>query len=518
MGDRVHRSLMNIKVGLFFYVISTIIAFYSRRVFLDCLGEEFIGLTGMLNNIMTFLSVAELGIGTSIVYFLYKPLQENDNKKINDVMSMLAYLYRCIGYIIGGIGTIISLFFPWWFGNLSVGLPLVYFAFYAFLAQSMIVYIINYKQLLLHANQKEYLVSAYFQTISIVQYTLQIVLAYYWRNLYLWVIVGFIFTIIGCVILNRRISKEYPWLTIDLKAGRMMLKMYPEIFKKTKQVFTLKMKDFILYRSDELLVGAFVSVSHVAFFGNYAMIINKIIYVVNILADGMSAGVGNLLAEGNDKNTMKVFWEMTATRFFIMGMVIFPLIMFIQPTICCWLGSEYLLSSIIAYLLIFQLFIRLQYITVNMFVVASGLYDDVWTNWVELALNLAVTFTLAPHYGIIGILLGKIISVFYFQIFWKPYYLFSRGFHDSVWVYWRGMAPYFILFFLFTAIAIALKLLFIDTITPSWPSLIGLGITTFLPLLVLYFLSMFVFTQGMKHFIIRIPLLYRIICKLTRMP
>ena len=152
-----------------------------------------------------------------------------------------------------------------------------------------------------------------------------------------------------------------------------------------------------------------------------------------------------------------------------------------------------------------------------MFVVASGLYDDVWTNWVELALNLAVTFTLAPHYGIIGILLGKIISVFFFQIFWKPYYLFSRGFHDSVWVYWRGMAPYFILFFLFTAIAIALKLLFIDTITPSWPSLMGLGITTFLPLLVLYFLSMFVFTQGMKHFIIRIPLLYRIICKLTRM-
>ena len=113
-----------------------------------------------------------------------------------------------------------------------------------------------------------------------------------------------------------------------------MLHLYPEILKKTRQVFTLKIKDLVLYRSDELLVGAFVSVSHVALFGNYTMIINKLIYIVNILADGMSAGVGNLIAEGNKKNIMKVFWEMTATRFFIMGMVIFPLLisLFSQPS------------------------------------------------------------------------------------------------------------------------------------------------------------------------------------------
>ena len=81
MSERVHRSVMNIKVGMLFYVLSLFIAFFSRKVFLDCLGAEFIGLTGMLMNIMSFLSVAELGIGTSIVYFLYKPLQENNQEK-----------------------------------------------------------------------------------------------------------------------------------------------------------------------------------------------------------------------------------------------------------------------------------------------------------------------------------------------------------------------------------------------------------------------------------------------------
>ena len=514
MSERVHRSVMNIKVGMLFYVLSLFLAFFSRRVFLDCLGAEFIGLTGMLMNIMSFLSVAELGIGTSIVYFLYKPLQEDNHEKINEVMSMLAYLYRCIGLIIGGIGVIVSLFFPWWFDNLTVGLPLAYFAFYSFLATSMSGYIFNYKQLLVSANQKQYMVSAYFQTIGIVQSLTQIILAYYYRNLYLWVIVGLFFTVIGIIVFNYRIRQLYPWLQVSLKEGRKNLRQYPEVLKKTRQVFVLRIKDFILNRSDELLVGAFVSVTQVAFYGNYTMIINKLIYLVNILGDGMSAGVGNLLAEGNEKNTMKVFWEMTATRFFIMGMVIYPLIMFIQPVISCWVGQQYQLDNIIAYLLIFTLFLRLQYATVYLFVGSAGLYGDVWTSWAELTINIVVTLCLAPLYGIIGILLGKIISVFFFNVFWKPYYLFSEGFHKSVWEFWHPMIAYYGLFFIFTGVSVAISYLFISYYVDSWLTLIFWGILTYPVLLLLYFLSLFVFTRGMKYFVARKPVVYHHLSKI----
>ena len=508
MSERVHRSVMNIKVGMLFYILSLFLAFFSRKIFLDCLGAEFIGLTGMLMNIMSFLSVAELGIGTSIVYFLYKPLQEDNHEKINEVMSMLAYLYRCIGLVIGGIGVIISIFFPLWFGHLSVGLPLVYFAFYSFLGTSISGYIFNYKQLLVSANQKQYMVSAYFQTISIVQSLTQIILAYYYHNLYLWVAVGLFFTIIGIIIFNHRIHQLYPWLQISLKEGRNNLRQYPEVLKKTRQVFVLKIKDFILNRSDELLVGAFVSVTQVAFYGNYTMIVNKLIYLVNILGDGMSAGVGNLLAEGNEKNTMKVFWEMTATRFFIMGLVIYPLIMFIQPVISCWVGHQYQLDNAIAYLLIFTLFLRLQYATVYVFVGSAGLYGDVWTSWAELFINIVVTLCLAPFYGIIGILLGKIISVFFFNVFWKPYYLFSEGFHKSVWEFWRPMTTYYGLFFTFASFSIVVKLLVIDKYVYSWFTLIEFGLLTLPILLLLYFLSLFIFTRGMKYFVARKPSIY----------
>ncbi len=513
MGERTHRSVMNIKVGMLFYILTIILTFFSRRVFLECLGTEFIGLTGMLMNIMSFLSVAELGIGISISYFLYKPLQEDDHEKINEVMSMLAYLYRCIGFFIGGVGILISLFFPWWFNHLSTGLFLVYFAFYAFLGQSMAGYIFNYRQLLVSANQKQYVVNAYFQTINILQIITQIVLAYYYRNLYLWVIVGFVFTIIGCIVFNYRIRQVYSWLHVDLKAGKRNLKQYPEVLKKTRQIFALKIKDFILYRSDELMVGAFVSVMQVAFYGNYTMIINKLIFLVNILGDGMSAGVGNLIAEGNEKNIMKVFWEMTATRFFISGAVIFPLIMFFQPTISCWVGPQYVLPSIIVYLLIFNLFLRLQYITVNMFIVASGLYDDVWTSWAELIINLAVTFALAPTYGIVGILMGKIISVFFFNVIWKPYFLFSRGFHKSVWEYWRPMTTYYLLFFAFVAVSVWLRHAYLEDHVNSWPTLIGYGLAVVPLLLLLYFMAMFACTRGMKYFVARKPAIYNRLSK-----
>ena len=457
MGERVHRSMMNIKVGMFFYILSLFLAFFSRRIFLDCLGAEFIGLTGMLQNIMSFLSVAELGIGTSIVYFLYKPLQEDNHEKINEVMSMLAFLYRCIGFIIGSCGIIVSLFFPWWFAHLTTGLPLVFFAFYSFLASSVAGYVFNYKQLLVSANQKQYLVNAYFQTIAIVQSLTQILLAWYYRNLWLWVVAGLVFTIIGIIVFNIRIRQLYPWLRVNLREGRQNLRKYPEVLRKTRQIFIYKIKDFILYRSDEILVGTFVSVVSVAFYGNYTIIISKLNFLVNILSDGMNAGVGNLVAEGNDQNTMKVFWEMTAIRFLIVGIVVFGLLLFIQPFISCWFGPQYRLSDMIVYLLVFNIFIMLSRGVIEMYISAHGLFSDVWAAWAELVVNLTITICLAPFFGIVGILMGKVVSVFFIAMFWKPYFLFSKGLHKGVFVYWRGMTPYYLIFTLFTIFTLFIR-------------------------------------------------------------
>ena len=498
-----------------FYVLSLLLAFFSRKVFLDCLGAEFIGLTGMLSNIMNFLSVAELGIGTSIVYFLYKPLQEDNHAKINEVMSMLAFLYRRIGIIIGTIGMIVSLFFPWWFNNLTTGLPLAYFAFYSFLGSSVVGYIFNYKQLLVGANQKQYLVNSYFQTIGILQSITQILLAYYYRNLWLWVGVGLMFTIFGIIIFNYRIQQLYPWLRVDLKKGHENLKKYPEVLKKTRQIFVQRIKDFILYRSDEIMVGMFVSVVKVAFYGNYTMIINKLNFLVNILSQGLGAGVGNLLAEGNENNIMKIFWELTAVRFMILGIIIFSLLLFFQPFIGCWLGTEYQLSDVVVYLVIFNLFIRYQAAAVYIYLGSAGLFSDIWASWTELVVNITVTLLLAPTYGIAGILIGKIISFGFISTFWKPYYLFSQAFHRSVWEYWRGMAPYYIIFSLFICLTLWFKHTVINMHSDSLFLLAAYGAIVYIPLCATFFIILFYFTSGMKYFVARKTAIYNILNHLT---
>ena len=206
---------------------------------------------------------------------------------------------------------------------------------------------------------------------------------------------------------------------------------------------------------------------------------------------------------------------MTAARFYILGVIIFSLLMFLQPFIGIWLGQQYQMDEVIVYLLIFNLFIRLQPAAVYIFIGASGLFSDIWAAWAELIINITVTLLLAPTYGIVGILLGKIISFSLISFFWKPYYLFSKGFHKSVWEYWQGMAIYYILFSLFAVLAVWLKHIIVDNYVHSFLSLIICGILIYIPLLGAFFILLFQFTTGMKYFVARKPIIYNILLHIT---
>lgn len=413
MGERVHKSLLNAKVNLIFYFLSLFFSFFSRKIFLDCLGADFIGLTGTLGNILGYLNLAELGVGAAISFFLFKPIQSHDREKINEILSVFGYMYRCIGLVILGSGIAISLFFPLIFQKTDLGLDIIYFSFFSFLGSSLIGYFINYRQILLTADQKNYLVAIYFQSAGMVKTVLQIFLAYTYRNLYLWVAVEFAFGIIGCVVLNRKIDQEYPWLRTNISQGRVLLKKYPDILKNTKQIFIHKIKDFLLTRSDEIMIFAFVSLKMVAYYGNYTMIVTKLSTLFLAVLDGVGAGVGNLVAEGNKKNMMKVFWELMAIRHFIAGFMVVSIYFLIEPFISLWLGAEYIMEKPVLVLMMVFLYITQSRGVVDMFNHAHGLYADTWSAWVELFLNLGVTIGFGLTYGIIGILLGKIVSTFF---------------------------------------------------------------------------------------------------------
>lgn len=431
--------MLNAEVNLLFYFLSLVLAFFSRKIFLDCLGTEFIGLTGTLGNILGYLNLTELGITASIGYFLFKPLQAKNRQEINEIVSLLGYLYNWIGSIIFAGGIIISIFFPLIFAKANIGLGIIYFAFYSFLGSSLIGYFINYRQILLTADQKRYLVAIYLQSANIIKTILQIYLAYTFRNLYVWVGIELLFTIIGCITLNWKINKEYPWLIVNKRQGRLLIKKYPEIIIKTKQVFVHRIKDFFLVKSDELFIFLFVSLKMVAYYGNYMIITSKLISLFSAITGSVGASIGNLVAEGDKTKMIRVFWELTTIQHTIANTICFSLYAFIEPFISHWLGAEYIMDHKILILLLFFLYISNSRGSIDAFNYAHGLYADVWSAWAELILNITITIIAGLKWGIIGILLGKISSLMVIIVFWKPYYLFSAGFKESVGIYWRGV-------------------------------------------------------------------------------
>lgn len=436
--SRIKKTIKNARVGVFFFSITLFIHFFSRKIFLDGLGDEFIGLTSTLQSILGFLNLAELGIGTAIGVTLYKPLFKNDENEINKIVALIGYLYKKIGLIILGLGLIVGLFIPLIFSDTTIDLTIVFFAFFSFLTSSLLSYFINYHIVILQADQKTYIVSSIYQSTIILKLILQCILVYYFQALYLWILLELLFPIIYAIILRSRIKKEYPWLILNNKEHKSILKDYPDVIKLIKQTFVHKMGGFVLGGTDQILIFALVNLKSVAFFGNYQLIIQKLTELINNFFGGISAGVGNLVAENNYNNIKKVFWEMMALRFLIGGFICINLYFLIEPFIILWLGESYILDQWFLILILINLLISQIRTPVENFKSAYALFWDVWAPITEIIINLGVSLIFGMMWGIKGIMFGTLISLLIIVLFWKPYFLFKHGFKKNILDYWKG--------------------------------------------------------------------------------
>ena len=504
-SDRVHKTVMNAKVGFIFYFVSIFLAFFSRRIFLECLGDEFMGLAGTLYSILEFLNISEIGIGTCVGYFLYKPIADQDKLKICEIVSLFGYLYRIIGTIILTGAIIVSAFFPLIFHDNGVSLDIVYFAFYAFLGSQLITYFINYRQVLLDSDQKTYKISIWTQTGGTIATIIQIALAYHTHNPYLWVIIQFTLSIFTCWMLNWVISREYPWLKTDKSRGREILKKYPDILVKAKQIVIHRLKNFFLSKSDEILIFAFESLQMVAYYGNYVMIVGKLTALFNQVLVGMNASIGNLVAEGNKWNIRKVFWEYLTFRYWTTGIFIIALTFLINPIIDWWVGPQYILQDHIVFLILLNMYIMLTRPSVDLFINAYGLYDDVWAAYAEGIINVTITITVGIFYGLVGILLGKIISMLFLVVIWKPYYLYTKGFKESLFVYWKNITIHLLLLCLCLGGNYLCIYLLAWKTEPNIISIIQYGFCFTLPVIIVYTLLVYFMANGMKDLVRRIP-------------
>lgn len=429
MGEsRTSKSIKNAQVSLIYYFIQLILGFFSRKVFFDYLGSEILGLNTTASNLLGFLNLAELGVGMSVGYFLYQPLYNKDTIRINKIISLQGWIYRRIAYVIIAGACILMCFFPIIFAKSPLSLWYSYATFGVLLFSAMLGYFVNYKQILLQADQKNYKVQRIMQGAIVVKTIFQIVLMPIVPSPFVyWLIMELVFAIIGATVLNRVMKKEYPWLSTSEYDGHRLLKEMPEIMKKTKQVFIHKICSVILSQCTPLVMYAYSTLTIVAFYGNYQLIVGKVGYLLQMIFSSTGAGIGDLIASKNEKRIRSVFWELLDSRLFFSCSAMLTIYITVQPFIAVWLGEEYVLSERFLIFVIISSTIFINQSTIYSYLGGYGLYGDIWAAGIETVMNLGLSLLFGYYMGFEGVLLGTIISQILIPCIWKPYYLFSRG-------------------------------------------------------------------------------------------
>ncbi len=505
--------MLNAKINLICYFASFITAFFTRKILLDHLGAEFIGFTGTVGSLLSFLNLAELGIGTAIGYVLYKPIADGDKFKINEIISVFGYLYRIIGLAILSLGIIGSLFLPLIFNDTTIPLGVIYFAFYAYLAASMIGYFVNYRAALLSADQRNYIVTGYFQITTTCKVILQMVLAIYFGSFYIYLAIELIGGTINAIILNWKINQTYPWLKSEIKQGKLIFKKYPEIIKYTKQIFAHKVGGLVQGQLTPFLIYSFVSLPMVALYTNYTILTQKLEGLISGVINSTGAAIGNLIAEGNKERILKVFRELLALRIFVASIAASCIYTFASKFIGVWLGEEYILNGYTVALIAILSGLGIARGVLDQFCYGCGLFADVWAPYAESLIMVIFAVTGGYYWGLPGVLCGPLASIIAIIYIWKPFYLFSRGFKLSVLKYWKLFA----INISATAISFwATDFLFGKFIqdhipTNNWFGLIASGAIYAAIITTITFIAYYTISSGFRDFVLRSKLFKKII-------
>lgn len=444
--SRTQKSIKNASVSILFYFLNLILGFFSRKAFFDYLGSEILGLNTTASNILGLLNLTELGIGTAVGYFLYKPLFNKDIAEINEIVSLQGWLYKKVAYIILILSSITMLFFPLIFAKSPLSLWYAYSTFGVLLIGAMLSYFFNYKQIVLSADQKNYKVQSVWQGFSITKTIIQIILITYSNYPFTsWLIIELGMSILSTIYIHILLKREYPWLQSNTNQGKELLKKYPDVWIKTKQAFFHKIGYVALSQSSPLIIYGFTSLTMVALYGNYILIVSKIGSLIRSVFDSTSASIGNLVASGDQKRTQEVFWELFDSRLMIATICLLCLFFLTQPFIELWLGPQYLLSNKFLLLYILYNSIYMTRTTVDSFLGAYGLFKDIWAPFAEAILNIGFSIWLGYYWSLNGIIIGIMISQIIVVSIWKPYFLFKEGFKIQATNYFIPLTKRYIL-------------------------------------------------------------------------
>ena len=433
---RSKNAFLNTFSGWLGQVLILIVNLLARRYFLSVLGEEYLGLNGLFANVISFLSMAELGIGGAITFSLYKPIAKNDIEEIKSIMRFYRLVYWSIGFFILTAGLILIPFLPYLVKGVTVDINLTV-VYFLFLFDTAVTYFFSYKLSFIIANQKGYIFNVNHYLWRFLMYAIQIVIIRITRNYYYYLFAQILTTVLEYVSISRIADQMYPFLK-DKNVKPLDPAIRKSIFKHTYSMVLNKVGGTMVNSTDNILVSALVNVPTVARFNNYTSVLSA---AGGFLYKGITASVSsvaNFSIEESDDRKKEVFdlYYMISTWLFswlVVGMY-YLLPVFIE----LFYGKQYLLSDNVVKMMCVNTFLDSQIILYGVFVSAMGLFWHVkFLGITEAVLNLIISIVAGRQWGVFGIILGTFLSRFIANLWVDAYVVLKIGMNKSVLPYAR---------------------------------------------------------------------------------
>ena len=443
--SRTHYSILNISTGIIGYIINTIFGFVCRMIFVRCLASDYLGINGLFTNILTMLSLAELGIGSAIVYALYKPLAEDDQDKIASLVDFYGKAYKTIGIVVGIIGLALLPFLntiireqP----NIKESISSIYLLY---LFNTASTYFFSYRGSLLMAAQQNYIVTGLNYIITICQSIIQIIYLLLTKEYYGYLIIQTIGTFIYNFTISKIAVKKFPYIVKkDIKPLEKVERK--SLISNIRDLTLYKISGLLVNSTDNIIITYFNGLSVSGITSNYTLFTNTLTSLLNQIFNGINSSIGNHNALVSNKEKEKMFNNINLINFWLFGWATVGIIIVASDLVGLCFGSDYVMSNEIPIVL-----------AINVYMV--GMQNAVWTYKNTLGifhygrfmqfgtaiLNIIFSILLGKIWGVFGILFASAVARGLTNTWYDPYCVFKYGFNTNPIKYFRKYLKYLII-------------------------------------------------------------------------
>lgn len=434
--DRQKNSFLNISSNFLILLTNTILSFAVRTIFIKVLGEQYLGVNGLFTNILQVLSLAELGIGTAINYALYDPLAKKDYKKVSIIMKFYKKVYETIGTIIliAGLGLIPFL-------NILMkdnSVPNTVLIYLLYLFNTVAMYFISYKETLITADQRYYKLTKIVFTSNVLIYLLQVLVLLIFKNFIIYLLIQLIITFIQRILCNKLITNNYNEI-VDFKCKDKISKdELLNITTNVKAMFFHKIGYNIVQGTDNIIISAFINVATVGVYSNYLSLTTMVNTLLYSIFTSVTSSFGNLAILEDSNKQENIFNILNFLAFIVFGFSTLCFAVLLEPFVTLWIGEKYVLPMQTVVVICINFYINGIKAPLDTVKEASGIYkQDQYIPLCQAALNIVFSVLLVNLCGLIGVVLGTLISSLAMPFWNRPYVVYKYAFNKSSYSYFK---------------------------------------------------------------------------------